>query len=196
MPADPERAQAIANSIARTLRDAADEFSSGPDRVASKLSQATTQLDSSDAREHLSAETIAKFREQIADLQKKVEEAERKEKADRIEREIKRFLSSLADEIQSKGSQIDSYFDRTQARLGKDDVRECLSPESIAAFLAQLAELGTRIGRGAAPPAPPEAEDGQDPGRYRRRDRRVASRRLRDCKVIALRAGPVAIGPS
>ena len=154
MPADPERAQAIENNIARTLRYAADEFSSGPDRVASKLAQAATQLDSSDAKEHLSAETITKFRAQIGDLQKQVEDAERKEKADRIERDVKRFLSNLADEIQSNGSQIDSYFERAEARLTKNDVRECLTPESIVAFQAQLAELGAKLGRGAAPVAP------------------------------------------
>jgi hypothetical protein len=157
MAADPERAAAIEGSVARTLRYALDELSSGPDRTASKLSQAATQLDSSDAKEHLSPETIARFRDQIADLQKKVEEAERREKAERIERDVKRFLSNLADEIQSNGSQIDSYFERAEVRLTKDDARECLTPEAIAGFQAQLAELGAKIGRGGAPAVPTPA---------------------------------------
>jgi hypothetical protein len=153
MAADPERAAAIEGSVARTLRFAADELSNGPDRTASKLLQATTQLDSSDAKEHLAPETIEKFRAQIADLQKKVEEAERAEKAGRIERELKRVLSSLEDEIRTNGSQIESYADRAATKIGASEVRECLAPETIASLQHQLDELRAKAGLGAPPPS-------------------------------------------
>jgi hypothetical protein len=157
MPVDPERATAIQNSVARTLRFAAEEVIRSPDRTASMLLQASTQLESSDAKEHLSLETMVMLRAQIADLQKQAEDAARAEMAGRIERDVKRWLSALEDEVRTNGSQIDSFLARAETRLVADDVHEYLTPETIAALRRNVDELRTKAGRSApAPSAAPE----------------------------------------
>ena len=132
MASDPERAVAIENSVARSLRFAAEEVERNPDRAASSLSQATTQLDSDAAREHLSAETMERLRAQVAALQVQVEESERAEKAGRIEREIKRFVSAAEEEIRTQGYQAESYLKRAGDRLAAADARDCMAADAIA----------------------------------------------------------------
>jgi hypothetical protein len=154
MPSDPERAQAIENSVARSLRYAAEEMAQSPDRASSLLQQALTQLNSDAAREHLAPEKIEALVAQVAEMQKKVEEAERAEKADRISRDIKRYISNAEEEIRTNGSQIESYLQRAANRLAAPEVRECLTAETMDQFQRQLAALQ---GNAGAPPEPVKA---------------------------------------
>src|SRR5438552_3808751 len=160
MASDPERAVAIENSVARSLRFAAEEVERNPDRAASSLAQATTQLDSDAAREHLSAETMERLRQQVAALQVQVEESERAEKAGRIEREIKRFVSAAEEEIRTQGYQAESYLKRAGDRLAAADARDCMAADAIARLQSQIGELQTKLGvavttETSKPSAPP-----------------------------------------
>src|SRR5947209_2187204 len=91
--------------------------------------------------EGLTVQESAPIRAQIAP-------AQRTEKSEKVEREVKRAITTVEDEIARRGSQVEQYLNKAVERIGAADVREYLAAEAIDRWQGQLAELQAKAGVG------------------------------------------------
>ncbi|HEX7899008.1 MAG TPA: hypothetical protein VF950_14690 [Planctomycetota bacterium] len=117
---------------------------------------------------------------EVAAMREKMLKGLREEKAGRIEREIKRDLSAAADDLKS-GYDESPRVPKVIARLESAEAKDVLSPETVAAFQAEIATLQGKSKKGAPPPPPkPAATSAADSA-----DLEKAKRELRAAKMTA-----------
>jgi hypothetical protein len=107
---------------------------------------------------------------EVAAMREKMLQGIREEKAGRLEREIKRNLSAAADDL-NRGYDESPQIPKTIARLESAEAKEVLSPQTIAAFQAEIAALQAKSKKAAPPPpkaAPPAPAASADVEKARR----------------------------
>jgi len=147
-----EKAGRIEREIRRSLSAAADDLSRGY-AESPQLPKAVARLDSAEAREVLSADTVAKLQAEIATLQAKSggkpappppppkpAGPASSQQAQAIESDVTRNLKFAAEEIARNPSQGESYLARAAAKLDSAEARQHLSSDAMARLQAQVAD--------------------------------------------------------
>jgi hypothetical protein len=144
--APSEQAQRIENDIARTLKYAVEDIASNPSQGAPHIERLNSRLDSNDARENLSPETIQRFRAQVAELQAKVDAFQRQDKVRRLEDYIGKFLRNAQNDLEDDPRSAGDMLRRARERLEQYDVT-LLPPESLARIRSEIERLDGLISR-------------------------------------------------
>ncbi len=135
-PVENERAKAIENDIARTLRFAADE--NNPSQAQSGIERAAAKLESDEVRQNLSPETLARLQAQVVELRAKVDAALREDRVRTLEDFIGRFLRNGESDISHNRRQAEGMLRNAAERIERDDAKQLLSPASIANFKSEI----------------------------------------------------------
>ena len=137
-PAVNERAKAIENDLARTLRFGLDEAERNASQGASYVAKLDAKLESDDVKENLPPETIAKLRAQVDELRAKVEGALRADQVRTLEGFIERFIRNGEDDISHNRRQAAGMLRNAAERIERDDARRLLSKDTIARYRSEI----------------------------------------------------------
>ncbi|HZE96095.1 MAG TPA: hypothetical protein VE981_03630 [Planctomycetota bacterium] len=157
-----EKAGPIEADVTRNLRNGAEEMLRNPSQGESYLERAVAKLDTDDAKQNLAPETMQRLRAQAADLQAKIDAAKRKEKAGSIEREVRRILDAVAEELK-RGYTESPQLPKAIARVGSAEAHDVLAADTLAKLQAEIAALQAQFGGSAAPPPPKPAASTSTP---------------------------------
>lgn len=139
--AENERAKAIENDVARTLRFVADDLGRNPLQVGSGISRARARLETDEAKQNLSPETMQRLLAQVDDLQTKYDAAVREDKARTLGDFIGRFIRNGEEDISHNRRGAEDMLRKASERILQADAKELLSAETVARFRSEIARV-------------------------------------------------------